>query len=264
MTFGCSFTKYHWPTWADIVLKQADLEGFETDNWGHSGGGNLFIAVQVQHAIASGLLKAGDHAFISWTSFAREDRIVNNSWLMVGNIFNQSAYSQDWVEKFADVEFYTIRDCALINATRLALERVGVKQTILSMTQTEPFFRNDNPWTKEANLKIEKLLDIFKPHYDCKPILEVLGYPPPVTVQVAMSKDNPKDVYTDTHHLPGSMLAYVKQEICKLQIPWLTAIKPEVESWAIEWDSKIKTAPKPLQISDYPFTPPKNQQWGIL
>ena len=37
-TFGCSFTKYVWPTWADLLLSQVDGE-----NWGMCGGGNKFI-----------------------------------------------------------------------------------------------------------------------------------------------------------------------------------------------------------------------------
>ena len=38
-TFGCSFTSYHWPTWADILGREYDY--FE--NWGRSGGSNQFI-----------------------------------------------------------------------------------------------------------------------------------------------------------------------------------------------------------------------------
>lgn len=263
MTFGCSFTKYHWPTWADIILKQAESEGMETDNWGMPGTGNLFIAIQVQHAIANGLLKAGDHAFISWSSFAREDRLVDGRWLVPGNIFNQNTYPPEWVEKYADIEFYTLRDCALINATRSALENLGVKQTVFSMNWIEPYYSGSNPWTKDINAKVSKLTDMFSLQYDCKPILEVLGYPPLVSLQVAWSAENPKQVYTDTHHHPVSMLSYVKQEICKLGIPWLTNIKSEIESWVYEWDHKIKTTPQPLRYIDFPLVASKNQQWGF-
>ena len=38
-TFGCSMTKYYYPTWADILGKH--WEYFE--NWAEPGGGNQFI-----------------------------------------------------------------------------------------------------------------------------------------------------------------------------------------------------------------------------
>ena len=38
-TFGCSFTHWSWPTWADILGREFD----EYENWGQRGGGNVFI-----------------------------------------------------------------------------------------------------------------------------------------------------------------------------------------------------------------------------
>lgn len=261
MAFGCSFTKFHWPTWADIVLRQADLAGMKTDNWGMPGAGNLFIAMQVQHAIATGVLKPGDHAFISWSSFAREDRIVDGKWLLPGNIFNQRTYPQDWVEKYADLEFYTLRDCALINATRSSLDALGIKQTVFSMSLIDRIGRA-HITEKNISAKIRKLTDTFNLQMDCKSIIEVLGHPL-VQLQVAWSTDFPDEVHTDYHQHPDAMLNYVKQELCKLGIPWLTSITPEVESWVNEWDHTIKTAPQPLTQIDFPLQSPKGKQWGF-
>jgi hypothetical protein len=264
MTFGCSFTKYHWPTWADIILKQANIEeGIEGDNWGMPGVGNLFIAIQVQHAIATGLLKAGDHAFIAWSTLSREDRLVDGKWLTPGNIFNQSTYPQDWVEKYADMEFYALRDCSLINATRAALDGLGIKQTQFSMAWKEPYGTHDTTTLKILR-KVDEISDIYKCKFDCKPILKLIPYPPPVTVQVNWSRPyNPTDVYTDTHHHPASMLHYVKQELTTLGIPWLTQIRPEVESWVHEWDNRVKTSPQPLRYADFPCVQSNNRQWGF-
>ena len=259
MTFGCSFTKYHWPTWADIVLKQADMAYMETDNWGCPGVGNLFIAIQIQYAIASGLLKQGDHAFICWSSFAREDRLVDGRWLPVGNIFNQDMYPDYWVGKYADVEFYALRDCALIAATRSALAGLGITQTNFNMNLSEPYHSGSDPMWDRA----DRAIKTFKPQFDCKSMVEVLKYPPPVTVKVHWTQSDPKAIYTDTHHHPISMLNYVKQELCPLGIPWLTDIRPEVEAWVYEWDNKIKTAPQPLLYADFPLPQSKNPQWGF-
>lgn len=262
MTFGCSFTKYHWPTWADIVLKQADLAGIQTDNWGMPGTGNLFIAIQIQQAIAQGLLKAGDHAFIAWSTLSREDRLVDGKWLTPGNIFNQNTYPQDWVEKYADMEFYALRDCTLINATRAALDGLGIKQTQFSMAWKEPYGSHDTTTSKILR-KVDDIFDIYKCKFDCKPILELIPYPPPVTLQVNWSLTNSTEIYTDTHHHPVDMLKYVKQELCSLGIPWLTIVDPRVETWTHEWDHQIKTAPQPLRYVDFPINLPKNRQWGF-
>ena len=37
--FGCSFTQYYWPTWADILGREFN----KFENWGQCGGGNQFI-----------------------------------------------------------------------------------------------------------------------------------------------------------------------------------------------------------------------------
>ena len=44
--FGCSLTRYHWPTWADIIAREIP----ESYNYGQSGAGNLFISNQVVEA----------------------------------------------------------------------------------------------------------------------------------------------------------------------------------------------------------------------
>lgn len=42
-TFGCSYTSWNWPTWADIM----SLEANYYENWGHAGLGNRAIAERV-------------------------------------------------------------------------------------------------------------------------------------------------------------------------------------------------------------------------
>ena len=39
-TFGCSFTSYHWPTWANILAYDYDIPLY---NYGLNGAGNQFI-----------------------------------------------------------------------------------------------------------------------------------------------------------------------------------------------------------------------------
>ena len=37
--FGCSFTNYYWPTWADIIGQDSNFY----ENWAQPGAGNHFI-----------------------------------------------------------------------------------------------------------------------------------------------------------------------------------------------------------------------------
>jgi hypothetical protein len=256
ITFGCSFTKYHWPTWADIVLKQADFYGYDTDNWGCPGVGNTFIAIKVQEAIASGLLKAGDHAFICWSTFMREDRMVNGSWLAVGNIFNQHVYPYEFVEKFADVEFYALRDCALIQATKLALQACGITQTHMIMNTHEVYHNNKHSQFLFDTDKIKGIFEKFDLKFDCKPILQVLKQPDP-GIPVKWSNVE----YNDTHQMPIDMLRYVKQEMLGLSIPWLSNILPDVEHWIIEQQHKLDTTPRP--VSGQTFSLPNSKYRNI-
>ena len=49
--FGCSYTRFPWPTWADIIAYDLDIP-FE--NWANAGHGNVSIA---HHMLECNLLK---------------------------------------------------------------------------------------------------------------------------------------------------------------------------------------------------------------
>lgn len=127
--FGCSFTRYNWPTWADIVAHNYD----EFQNWGHSGGGNTFIFNSIVEAHLKNEIKPHDVVGVMWTNICREDRYVNNKWLTPGNIFTQKHYPYDWVQKFSDLRGYYIRDLNIIAATEAFLKTIGCRYFFLSM-----------------------------------------------------------------------------------------------------------------------------------
>ena len=49
--FGCSFTGYGWPTWADIIGQSFDYY----ENWGKSGIGNYLISSRVVERLPESL-----------------------------------------------------------------------------------------------------------------------------------------------------------------------------------------------------------------
>jgi hypothetical protein len=128
-TFGCSFTNYKWITWADIC----GFEAKEFYNLGSAGSGNLQAFIKLMEVDKTYHLTPDDTVMIMWTCVTREDRTINSEWLNLGNIYNQYVFSKDWVEKFADAEWYLKRDLALIASTIEFLKNRNIKYHMLQM-----------------------------------------------------------------------------------------------------------------------------------
>ena len=118
--FGCSMTRYSWPTWADIY--GSDAETFY--NYGCSGAGNLFISNQLVEASLRYNIGEGDKILLMWSSENRLDSYNNNSWLTPGNIQTQDSYSKDIVDLFSP-RGLLIRDLAIIRMTEAFLQNLG-------------------------------------------------------------------------------------------------------------------------------------------
>jgi hypothetical protein len=128
-TFGCSFTNYHWPTYADILAKQFD----SYSNWGESGAGNFFIFNSLIEAIKREKINKDDTVCIMWSSIAREDRYVNNKWLLSGSIYTQEIYDESFIKQFADPTGYLLRDLSYISASKQILSSLGCKWYFFSI-----------------------------------------------------------------------------------------------------------------------------------
>jgi hypothetical protein len=93
-TFGCSFTHYHYPTWADIVAKNFT----EFQNWGDPGGGNNFILNSIVECHSRNKLTSNDTVIVLWSGLSRIDHYQINHWIHLHNQYfdlknNNSAYS---------------------------------------------------------------------------------------------------------------------------------------------------------------------------
>jgi hypothetical protein len=67
--FGCSFTNYDWPTWADML--SLEFEYFE--NWAMPGLGNRAIAERLAECHAKNNINADDTVIVQWSSHIRQD-----------------------------------------------------------------------------------------------------------------------------------------------------------------------------------------------
>lgn len=118
--FGCSFTGYKWPTWADVLKTQAP--NAEYYNVGRSGAGNTYIASNYSAYDKKYKFNEFDLILVMWSTFMREDKYIKKCWITPGNIFTQGIYPEEYVEKYSDTRGYLIRDLALIDLTTSAME----------------------------------------------------------------------------------------------------------------------------------------------
>lgn len=133
-TFGCSFTNYHWPTWADILGQDYS----QYYNLGRSGAGNLYIACQLSEAVNRYNITDQDRVIIQWSSPLREDRYTDQ-WLTWGNVFEveTSPYPQDWVRDFVTEKGCLVRDLALISLCKNLLDGQGIDYSFFAMTDLD-------------------------------------------------------------------------------------------------------------------------------
>jgi hypothetical protein len=154
-TFGCSFTRYHWPTWADIVGSEFD----HYENWGLCGGGNLFILNSITECIVKNKLTKDDTVIVMWTNVTREDRYVKNTWITPGNIFTQDTYPEEFIKKYADVKGYFIRDLSIIHATKKMLESYDINYVFTSMM---PITNSEQYYFLDQKDNFQELFDAYE------------------------------------------------------------------------------------------------------
>lgn len=160
--FGCSFTNYRWPTWADILARGFDY----SENWGQNGAGNHFIFNSLIECINSNSISKNDTVIIMWSSIGREDRWVNGKgWITPGSIYNQNDYDDNFVKKWACPTGYLIRDLAFVSAARKILDSIGCDWKFLSIVPLE--YYDDSAGYDDEEFNIEnRLHELYKQDID--------------------------------------------------------------------------------------------------
>jgi hypothetical protein len=129
--FGCSYTSYALPTWADIVA--AEMPDAEYYNFGQGGSGNLIINNRVAQANLKYKFNENDLVIVMFSTICREDRYIDGSWRTHGNIYNQEYYDNSFVKKYCDPFGYLVRDAALIEMTQTYLQSLPCQSLFYSM-----------------------------------------------------------------------------------------------------------------------------------
>lgn len=134
-TFGCSFTDYEWPTWADIIGQEFDYY----ENWARGGMGNQYIFNSLIECNKRNKFTSDDTIMIMWSTVLREDRYIANfgGWIGTGNIWKSEAYTTAWKKKFICERGFLIRDLALISAAQDLLKYWQVRYNMSSLLPIE-------------------------------------------------------------------------------------------------------------------------------
>lgn len=206
-------TKYFWPTWADIISKEFK----ESYNFGKSGAGNMFIALQIAEANQRYNFNRDDLVMVMWSGITREDRYVNQVWQTPGNIYTQNYYDDTFIKKYTDVRGYLIRDLGLISLTQQMLKRSNCEFHMLQMNQFVEDPSNYYSYSKnDPKQGLSDVIDLYKDLLDSiKPDLLTVGcngkWP-----QVPIYHNENQQI--DYHPTPDVHLSYLQQIFLNLPL----------------------------------------------
>ena len=141
--FGCSFTKYKWISWADILGKSFK----ESYNFGLPGVGNFYIFAHLIKIINDYEINENDLVIVQWSGLTREDRFYNGSWNRFNDLYNdtQQLVNNDFISYILDIDHCLIRDYTFIASAYEILEKTKCKFIFTSMID---FSEVEIPYTK--------------------------------------------------------------------------------------------------------------------
>lgn len=138
-TFGCSYTYYMWPTWADLLSVEYDYY----ENWAQSGLGNRAIAERLSECHVKNNFTKDDTVIIQWSTHLRYDwhneQFITgqyNGWQTHGNAFsgvNALNYDNKWYHRFFSERSWAMHTLNHIILSIGLLESTGCNWKMTSM-----------------------------------------------------------------------------------------------------------------------------------
>jgi len=173
-TFGCSFTNYAWPTYADFLGNEFDYY----ENWGWPGLGNRAIAERIAECHARNTFTKDDTVIVQWSSHVRHDwfrtnDLSNKGWQTKGSIFNYlnaDIFDRKWIETFWDENAYFMHNMnfillaqGLLNSCKSTwrmttitdIEKLGSDYPNIE-SHGENISNTSNIWESEPNFQLYK------------------------------------------------------------------------------------------------------------
>ena len=136
IAFGCSYTQYGYPTYADFIGQHFDYR----ENLGSSGAGNRFIF----HKLISSLdvlrregvtLTEDDLITVQWSGLPREDKIKNgqHEYPCCGYLGSQGEFPEEYINKYFSIEQSFYESINYIVAAKTILDSMDVQYRMFNM-----------------------------------------------------------------------------------------------------------------------------------
>ncbi len=206
--FGCSFTTYYWPTWADLIKQEIN----NTHVYAKVGAGNQYIYQAIVEATLKHNINKDDLVIVMLSNVTREDRYTrNDGWITPGNLFYQDTYDEKFLKKFFCEKGYLMRDLSLI---------AGM-DSVLKLTNTDYYFTSivplDSLSSDEIKMKdVDDIISLYKPVLDkIKPSVFELIFNNNWNSRLNRPKYKTHwstGIYTDNHPTTNEHLEY----LCKI------------------------------------------------
>jgi hypothetical protein len=131
--FGCSYTKYYWPTWADLLSLNFDYY----ENWGLGGVGNQCIAQRVQECYLANNFTRDDTVIVQWSSYTRYDCYLDH-WQSRGSVFSENennvhVFTPQWLNTFFSEKGFLLNTLSNISFIQELLTNTGCTWYMTSM-----------------------------------------------------------------------------------------------------------------------------------
>jgi hypothetical protein len=212
--FGCSFTDYWWPTWANIIAQEIPNHYI----YARPGAGNHYIYQAVIEAHTYHKFTNDDLVIVMFTNVSRDDKFVKSrGWITPGNLYHQGEYDMDFVNKYLCNDGYLMRDLALVQGIDIVLNSIGCDYDLLSMI---PFDSesSDNKRMTDVGYIFEfykAVIEKIKPSvFDIVFNNDWNSKPHRPRYKVGWQKDH----YVDNHPTPAEHLQYLKLIYPNLQL----------------------------------------------
>jgi len=162
------------------------------------------MSVRITEANLRYKFNEDDLIMVMWTTFCREDRYRNGSWMMSGNIFSAlHDYSEEFVRKYADPKGYLIRDLAVITQTTAFLKTLPA--TSITMASVPYDHQQDT-----SDTSVKEILELYK---------DTVLSTPPCLFELEMNGQwengheylDPKEMFRDYHPNPLRYYNYLKK-----------------------------------------------------
>lgn len=166
--FGCSFSKWCYPTYADVLATELSPTVYR--NFGQAGAGNQFIFLKAIEADLHFDFNEDDLVICQWTNVCREDRYREsgfNGWVTPGNIFSQTVYPDDFVDSWANVLYYMQTNYPMIYALNNTLKN---KTNLINLQMLDIFEFYDQWSTDSVSDKERDISNFYKDNFVKKDI----------------------------------------------------------------------------------------------